>query len=173
MASAHPKFTIHENSSTSDELFHPHGHGKRVIAVSVDDKTNSDEVIDWALEHIIDKDSDFIVLIHVRLSDRAADFSTLGGYIDDPHGVEKQKEHSHEILSNYGHKLQEAGCHVKAYSLVGEPGHEIVKKTTELKADHLVMGTRGLSSVKKMFLGSVSEYCSKHCTCGISVVKTH
>eukprot|EP01135_Chromosphaera_perkinsii_P003895 Nk52_evm12s261 gene=Nk52_evmTU12s261 len=35
----------------------------------------------------------------------------------------------------------------------------------------LVMGSRGLGSIKRAFLGSVSDYCVKHCKCPVMVIK--
>ncbi|PVU87350.1 hypothetical protein BB559_004322 [Furculomyces boomerangus] len=172
MESQHQDLTILDNRSTAEEFFLPHGHGKRVIAISVNDTQNSDDVVKWALENIIDKDSDLVVLINVRVINRTADFAAIGGYAEDPLSIEREKEYSHNIVKKYGVKMRQDGYNVKAYSLVGDAGPEIVKKTIELNADHLVIGTRGLSGLKKVFLGSVSEYCSKHCKCAITIVKT-
>ncbi|PVU85243.1 hypothetical protein BB559_004326 [Furculomyces boomerangus] len=166
-------FTILDNNSTAEEFFHPHGHGKRVIAISVNDTQNSDAVVEWALANIVDKDSDLVVLLNVRLNNRIADFGALSGYPDNSIGFDKDVERSQAIVKKYGVKMRQDGYNVKGYSLIGEPGQEIVNKTIQLNADHLVVGTRSLSGLKKIFLGSVSEYCSKHCKCAITIVKTH
>jgi hypothetical protein len=39
------------------------------------------------------------------------------------------------------------------------------------KIDVLVMGRRGLSSVKRVFLGSTSQFCMEHAHCQVMVVK--
>ncbi|PVU87349.1 hypothetical protein BB559_004323 [Furculomyces boomerangus] len=166
-------FAILDNNSTAEEFFLPHGHGKRIIAISVNDTQNSDDVVEWALANIIDKESDLVVLMNVRVTNRTADFAAIGGYAEDPLSIEREKECSHNTVKKYGVKMRQDGYNVKAYSLVGDAGPEIVKKATELNVDHLILGTRSLSGLKKIFLGSVSEYCSKHCKCAITIVKTH
>ena len=52
------------------------------------------------------------------------------------------------------------------YKIRGEamknPGEGVVKVAHEEHADMIVIGSRGLGSVKRAFLGSVSEYVVRH-----------
>ncbi|ORX80442.1 adenine nucleotide alpha hydrolases-like protein, partial [Anaeromyces robustus] len=59
----------------------------------------------------------------------------------------------------------------KAVSMKGEPKIEIVRKANEIGADLLIMGSRGMGSFKKMFVGSVSEYCVNNADCPVLIVK--
>jgi len=52
------------------------------------------------------------------------------------------------------------------------PGQGIVAMATKQKADLIVMGTRGLSTLRRTVLGSVSDYCLHHSPCAIAVVPT-
>jgi nucleotide-binding universal stress UspA family protein len=51
---------------------------------------------------------------------------------------------------------------VRAIALRGDPRDEILYKVEELKADVLVVGSRGLGSFKRALLGSVSDYLVHH-----------
>ena len=42
------------------------------------------------------------------------------------------------------------------------PGEGIIRIAEEEKCDLIVMGTRGLSSLRRTLLGSVSDYVTKH-----------
>ncbi len=42
---------------------------------------------------------------------------------------------------------------------------------TDENADILILGSRGLSAIKKAFVGSVSEYCVHHVQCPVIVVR--
>jgi nucleotide-binding universal stress UspA family protein len=55
-----------------------------------------------------------------------------------------------------GHRYK--GFKVISYSLYGDPREEIAKKTKEVGADILVIGSRGMGSMKRLLLGSVSKY---------------
>ena len=42
---------------------------------------------------------------------------------------------------------------------------------TDENADILILGSRGMSALKKAFVGSVSEYCVHHVACPVIVVR--
>lgn len=44
----------------------------------------------------------------------------------------------------------------------GEAGETIVAKAHELKADMIVTGTRGLGTIRRTIIGSVSDYILHH-----------
>ncbi|CAA6659493.1 unnamed protein product [Spirodela intermedia] len=50
--------------------------------------------------------------------------------------------------------------------------HELIcEVTANLHADLLVMGCRAFGPIKRMFLGSVSNYCVNHVQCPVVVIK--
>ena len=51
-----------------------------------------------------------------------------------------------------------------------KPGETIVEQAEKLNADHVIMGTRGLTGMKKFFLGSVSNYVVQNCGVPVSVI---
>lgn len=53
---------------------------------------------------------------------------------------------------------------------VGRPGEVICQTAKREKADHIVMGSRGLGTVRRTLLGSVSDYTLHHATVPVSVV---
>jgi nucleotide-binding universal stress UspA family protein len=60
------------------------------------------------------------------------------------------------------------GCRqVEAQSVAGDPAQAIVKQAERIGADMIVMGSRGLSDIKGLLLGSVSHKVSHlaPCTC--------
>ncbi|PVU91055.1 hypothetical protein BB559_004327 [Furculomyces boomerangus] len=172
MASKHPEYKVHGNEATADVLFHPHGHRKNIVAISIKDTKSSEKLLDWALNNIIDRESDTVVLINAHMPDRGVDLAVRGGYIESPLDSENEIERSHGIVNKFGHQLQDDGYHVQAFSLIGNPGQEIIKKITELNVTHLVLGEKGFSSSGKVIQDNVVKYITKHCKCAITIVKT-
>ena len=55
--------------------------------------------------------------------------------------------------------------------VVGHPGEEIWRAASEPNVDLVVVGARGLGAMKRLLLGSVSEFVLHHVPCSILVVK--
>jgi len=55
--------------------------------------------------------------------------------------------------------------------LTGDPGHEIVNYANTHGIDLIVIGARGISSFKKIFLGSVSSYVMNTTKAAVMVIK--
>jgi nucleotide-binding universal stress UspA family protein len=53
----------------------------------------------------------------------------------------------------------------------GEPGKAIIDEAKEIGADMIVIGSRGLSGMKELFLGSVSHYVAQHAGVAVHIVK--
>jgi nucleotide-binding universal stress UspA family protein len=54
----------------------------------------------------------------------------------------------------------------------GSPGPAIVREAEGWKADLVVVGSRGLTGIKRWLLGSVAQYVVKHAPCSVQVVRT-
>lgn len=46
--------------------------------------------------------------------------------------------------------------------LVGDPGEQIVQAAVKEGADFIITGSRGLGTIRRTFLGSVSDYVVHH-----------
>lgn len=53
----------------------------------------------------------------------------------------------------------------------GDPAQEIIKFSSDLSADLIVMGNRGLGTFNKVLLGSVSQQVITHSNCSVLIVK--
>lgn len=52
----------------------------------------------------------------------------------------------------------------------GHAGEAVCKVAKERNVDHVVMGSRGLGTVSRALVGSVSDYCLHHASVPVSVV---
>lgn len=53
----------------------------------------------------------------------------------------------------------------------GEPAKTILAVATAEGIDHIVMGSRGLSPLQEIFVGSVSESVLQHAACPVTIVR--
>lgn len=74
-------------------------------------------------------------------------------------------------LSGWREKAIAQGIRVEQHLSVDFPSHGIVELAEKLPADLIVIGTRGLSGLKHVMLGSVAERTIRHAPCPVLAVK--
>ena len=102
----------------------------------------------------------------------------IPSYIGSPFGYtypaelfEDVRRHAAARLKEVEQKVQAEGVQVSSELLEGPPSERIVACAEREKADLIVIGTRGLTGLKHVFLGSVAERTLRHAHCPVMTVK--
>ncbi|KAJ3337275.1 hypothetical protein HDU93_001362 [Gonapodya sp. JEL0774] len=132
----------------------------RVLVISLDSSIHSQYAFQWSIENFIKPESDLVVLVNVRpVATIPSPYGT--SYMDfTDYLVQIEEQHriaSHLLLQAYAQRLKKKHISVKAIAMRGDPRDEVVRKVTELDADVLIMGSRGMGALKRAFIGSVSD----------------
>ena len=71
-----------------------------------------------------------------------------------------EKKETHELITKYTQKMKECGIeHTEYKTMHGpKPGEAIVQAAKNAKATYIVMGTRGMGTIRRTIMGSVSNY---------------
>ncbi|WP_428312869.1 universal stress protein [Hydrocarboniphaga sp.] len=77
----------------------------------------------------------------------------------------------HKILEPAISELKKHGRDYRVQVLMGNPEQAIASQIDRLNCDHIVMGTRGLGTVKGMFLGSVAMKVVHLVTVPVTLIK--
>ena len=77
-----------------------------------------------------------------------------------------------DLLRSFAKKAIAAGVNTEFSQITGHPSSTICDFAQSCHADAIVIGRRGLSSLKEMFLGSVSNYVVHHAPCSVLLVRT-
>ncbi|XP_027364286.1 uncharacterized protein LOC113871391 [Abrus precatorius] len=158
------------------------------VMVGIDESDGSFYALKWAIDNLFTtmatvgeathENEGMVFLIHVEpkvhnyvypVGPGGAAFYPASVVVDS---VKKaQEERSTAILSR-ALKM----CHdklVKAESIIlnGDPREMICEAAEQMQVNLLVMGSRGLGTLKRTFLGSVSDYCAHHARTPILIVK--
>lgn len=135
------------------------------ILVPLDGSEHSLKALTVAVQ-IAQKFNGKITLVHVY---------SIGGLASYPTPVQEFIEAIRKvgagILADGEKRVRAEGVHVETLLLEGHAVEQIVKTCREGKFDLVVMGVRGLSKIKEMLLGSVSDGVTRHAHCPVLVVK--
>ncbi|XP_054788999.1 universal stress protein PHOS34 isoform X2 [Prosopis cineraria] len=153
------------------------------VVVAVDGSEESMSALRWALNNLKlrspGSDSTFVIL-HVQSPPSIAAGLNPGAIpFGGPSDLEvpaftaaieaHQKRITDAILD---HALGICSkVNVKTHVVIGDPKEKICEAVQNLHANLLVMGSRAFGPIKRMFLGSVSNYCTHHAQCPVIITK--
>lgn len=139
------------------------GHLRRIL-VGYDASVESERALETALALGKSTDSSVLVLSVARPPepDTSGDANTL------LNGARRQFENA---LSRLRHRLQQNGIQIETQVAVGHPAEEILRKAEQQQVDLIVVGRRGMSGIKELALGSISEHVLSHASCPVMVTR--
>jgi nucleotide-binding universal stress UspA family protein len=89
-----------------------------------------------------------------------------------PESFDKEcREAALEKTRSWGEKVSTAGVKVETYVTASAPADAIPRYVEEHGIDLVVMGSRGLTGIKHLLLGSVAERTLRVCPCPVLTVK--
>lgn len=84
---------------------------------------------------------------------------------------EKLKHTGQQILEKAVQDVENNGLICQTKVLYGPPRMMICQVAQEENMDLIVMGSRGLGAIKRLLLGSVSNYVVHHAPCSVLIVR--
>jgi nucleotide-binding universal stress UspA family protein len=107
------------------------------------------------------------------LLSEAALSATSGGPTIDVEGVNAGiAEHAAGVCAHAATGAGRSGVKVETHSMRGDPSDALIAVAQEVGADLLVVGNRGMTSLKRFVLGSVPNKISHHAPCSVLIVDT-
>lgn len=136
----------------------------KIILVALDSSDFSQQVIQ-SLDQLQIQPATKIIFTHVIPSPE----SDMELVVDRPHVAEEVNyKHIEKQLQSYQAKFDNKS---EIEIVVGDPAVEIVRLAHIYQADLIVIGTRGLTGMKRILQGSVSSQVLADAPCSVLVVK--
>ncbi|MDR4483770.1 MAG: universal stress protein [Nitrospirales bacterium] len=76
-----------------------------------------------------------------------------------------------KLLEQTRKVLSAPDLHIQERLVFGNPGDEILKAVRYVRADLIVLGSRGSTGIKRVFLGSVSNKVVSGAGCSVAVIR--
>ncbi|XP_060200310.1 universal stress protein PHOS34-like isoform X1 [Lycium barbarum] len=168
-------------TTTSTET--PTAGAKRKIGIAVDLSDESAFAVKWAVNNYL-RPGDAVILLHVRPTSvlYGADWGSVDLSIVDTENEESQKKLEDDFdaftsakSSDLAQPLVEAQFPYKIHIVKDHDMKErLCLEVERLGLSAVIMGSRGFGATKRGNdgrLGSVSDYCVRHCVCPVVVVR--
>ncbi|KAK1263367.1 hypothetical protein QJS04_geneDACA017508 [Acorus gramineus] len=155
--------------------------GNRTVGIGMDYSPTSKQAVRWVVDNLVDG-GDRIVLIHVQSSksDHAKkklweDTGSPLVPLDEFREMNLSKQYGltpdPEVLDILDTVSRTKQVIVVSKIYWGDPREKICDAVDDLKLNCLVLGSRGLGALKRVLLGSVSNYVVTNASCPVTVVK--
>jgi nucleotide-binding universal stress UspA family protein len=76
-----------------------------------------------------------------------------------------------QVLARAAEHAQGKGVRAETHARESDPAEAIIEVASAQNADLIVVGSRGLSGVQRILLGSVSSKVSEHASCSVMIVR--
>ncbi|XP_045216247.2 universal stress protein Slr1101-like isoform X1 [Mercenaria mercenaria] len=138
---------------------------KRNVLIAIDGSKHAENAFKWFAEHIYNKDTDNVMLAFCAEMDAKLPTAALMGSPATIHALREEHEKSvkkvfqtfEKLANEYNveHKLERVDHPHR-------PGEAIIKAAEQQDVHLIIAGSRGLGTVRRTILGSVSDYIIHH-----------
>jgi len=92
-------------------------------------------------------------------------------YGDTMNVAQEEAKKALRALGRLRQQLNEPELRIEVKTRVGHPVEEIVKEAEESEVDVIYIGSKGLSGLSRVLMGSVAEGVVRHASCNVIVVR--
>ncbi len=145
------------------------------IVVAIDGSEMSHKVLDTAF-HLAKEQQSELNVVYVGKEAGASTAAFVGmTYVPEDYFttmIEELKREGEQILHRAAALAEQSGIQdLRTYYMTGDPAQMILDFAQQQSCDLIIVGSRGLSGIKELMLGSVSHKVSQYSKCPVLIVR--
>jgi len=144
------------------------GEVKEPVMITMDSDEMGEKLFTWYLNHLHRHGNSIVILHCVDISHIVGDDHSKAGIAEQ---WKKEKAKIKGLEDKYRWKLNENFIPGKIRTEEGKAGDVIIRVAKEEKARLIVIGSRGLSKLKRTFTTSVSDHVLHHASCPVVICR--
>ena len=137
------------------------------ILIAMDGSELSDKALRYACKLGVPLNAELIVLHVVPMLVSATPYHDT---VSDQPFLALQKV-GEDILSRAKQTADELSCKITDLISHGDPANRIIDIASERDVDLIVVGSRGIGGIKRLFVGSISDKVASHAPCPVLIVR--
>eukprot|EP00475_Leptophrys_vorax_P045815 TRINITY_DN9658_c0_g1_i1.p1 TRINITY_DN9658_c0_g1~~TRINITY_DN9658_c0_g1_i1.p1 ORF type:complete len:348 (-),score=10.84 TRINITY_DN9658_c0_g1_i1:118-1161(-) len=149
----------------------------KTVLVPVDQSEHSERAVQYTLSRVCRPGVDSLHLLHVQDASLLTHLPVGGGgdMVVPPLVVDEMaRRAAHEastLVRKFLSQAEAAKVAAHGFYAHGDAREVIVARAAAIRADLIVMGTRGMGAITRAMLGSVSDHVVNHATCPVLIVR--
>lgn len=124
------------------------------LLIPIDGSDNALRSLDYSLK--LAKETGRVAIHLLTVHPEPVIYGEIQIYVSTQKFEELQEQHSRDILAPAEAAAKAAGVPCESEVITGDTALTIVRRAEELQCDGIVMGTRGLSAIGNLVMGSIA-----------------
>jgi nucleotide-binding universal stress UspA family protein len=144
------------------------------ILLAIDGSEESKKAEDYAVELAKAMNGSITAINVVEISSAIASAGSDVFYpqaLGDAMALDIMKENSESLLNEFKEKQKNKGIEITTISAMGHVWNEVIEESERGNYSLIVLGSKGLSGITRMLIGSVAENVARHSKCPVLIVK--
>ncbi|XP_060589347.1 universal stress protein Sll1388-like [Ruditapes philippinarum] len=144
---------------------------RRRIVIGFDGSKSAEDAFRWFVTKVHQK-GDYVIVIYIpefkkltHVPVMTADAALMTKIITE------EQNQNRLLMAQMNELMKLSNVKGTVKQLTGEPGEQLVLAARKEGADFIVTGSRGLGTLRRTFLGSVSDYVVHHATVPVVVCR--
>jgi nucleotide-binding universal stress UspA family protein len=144
----------------------------RTIVVGTDGSETAQEAVRQAVGLARLCGADLHVVTAYGATTTVAALAGAAGYAMEGISLPHQRQVAEGLLDQALTGVDTDGVGVTAHARQGDAADVLIDVASELRADLIVVGNRGMTGARRFFLGSVPNRVAHHAECAVQIVHT-